>query len=212
MEKRIVSKNFSVDLAKKIDNGEVAGKIYLATGDGYKHPVDILTLDAISNRGLASEGSNNWHYVVVLAHFDNYDKAYEFNTDGYGEDEKGNEIELFIEVEEDVPVTPKYVYEFEDNPSKAIKAGCDINRIATKIILDGVVVKNRYGDVSQTPTRNIQPFKPFDKVLVRDRDDQVWHISLYESCGNDGFYVLHGIYYKQCIPYAGNEHLVGNNH
>lgn len=201
MEKRIVSKNFSVDLAKKIVNGEIAGKIYLATGDGYKHPVDILKFDAISNRGLVRENSDNWHYVVVLAHFDNYDKAYEFNTDGYGEDEKGNEIELFIEVEEEVPETHKYIYEFDENPSRAIKAGCDINRIATKIIVDGVVMKNRHGDVSQT-------FKPFDKVLVRDFDDKEWVCDLF-SHSRDKKYVCVGSIWNQCIPYSGNEHLVG---
>ena len=51
--------------------------------------------------------------------------------------------------------------------------------------------------------------KPFDKVLVRDFDYQEWHTTLYESCGNDGFYVLHGNYYRQCIPFEGNENLVG---
>ena len=52
-------------------------------------------------------------------------------------------------------------------------------------------------------------FKPFDKVLVRDFDDNVWRISLYGGHGSNGFYGLHGLYYRQCIPYEGNEHLVG---
>lgn len=38
----------------------------------------------------------------------------------------------------------KYVYEFDENPAKLL--GSDkINRIATKITVDGKVCRNRYG-------------------------------------------------------------------
>lgn len=60
----------------------------------------------------------------------------------------------------------------------------------------------------EVPDNELQ-FKPFDRVLIRDTDNQKWHVSLYENHGNDGFYVLHGAYYKQCIPYEGHEYLVG---
>lgn len=56
-------------------------------------------------------------------------------------------------------------------------------------------------------------FKPFDRVLVRDADDETWAAGIYSYyvdekgcrkkhgvCGND-----YG--YEQCIPYEGNEDL-----
>lgn len=53
-------------------------------------------------------------------------------------------------------------------------------------------------------------FKPFDKVLVRDADIQKWKCALFSHNTNDkhGF-VASALYWEQCIPYEGNEHLVG---
>lgn len=55
------------------------------------------------------------------------------------------------------------------------------------------------------------PFKPFDKVLARNENSQVWTITFfdkYDSINNSfyPFYTLNGTF-KQCIPYEGNEHL-----
>lgn len=64
---------------------------------------------------------------------------------------------------------------------------------------------------------NKTDFKPFDRVLVRDTDDQHWRASLYDQyrCydGIDELYYPHRMVgevgFKQCIPYEGNEHLLG---
>ena len=53
-------------------------------------------------------------------------------------------------------------------------------------------------------------FKPFDKVLCRDRNDQNWTCDLY-SHKDDDLYMTIGCYYKQCIPYEGNESLLGTS-
>lgn len=53
-------------------------------------------------------------------------------------------------------------------------------------------------------------FKTYDKVLVRNRK-QSWKIDLfshYEQFGIYNFRTLGG-YYEYCIPFDGNEHLVG---
>lgn len=53
-------------------------------------------------------------------------------------------------------------------------------------------------------------FKTYDKVLVRNRK-QSWKIDLfshYEQFGSYHYRTLGG-YYEFCIPYDGNEHLVG---
>ena len=53
--------------------------------------------------------------------------------------------------------------------------------------------------------------KPFDKVLVRDDNDEKWDIDIfkkYDEEENNTFpYLCLNDYYKQCIPYKGNESL-----
>ena len=53
-------------------------------------------------------------------------------------------------------------------------------------------------------------FKPFDKVLCRDRNDQNWTCDLYSHKEDDLYMTIVG-YYKQCIPYEGNESLLGTS-
>lgn len=53
-------------------------------------------------------------------------------------------------------------------------------------------------------------FKPFEKVLVRDSIDDVWRASFFSHIKeNDGRYVTTCVTCKFCIPYIGNESLVG---
>ena len=64
---------------------------------------------------------------------------------------------------------------------------------------------------------NIHEFKPFDKVLVRDDDDEYWHANFFSHYyfeGNDDpatfcYWCIDHTMYIQCIPYEGNEKLVG---
>ncbi len=56
------------------------------------------------------------------------------------------------------------------------------------------------------------PFKPYDKVLVRDNERQVWranYFSHYEGDDKELSYVCMDYPYRYCIPYEGNEHLLG---
>ena len=54
-------------------------------------------------------------------------------------------------------------------------------------------------------------FKPFDKVLVRDDEDECWEIELFGRKTNDDDYTYNCSHscYRHCIPYEGNEHLFG---
>lgn len=53
-------------------------------------------------------------------------------------------------------------------------------------------------------------FKPFEKVLVRDSIDDVWRASFFSHIKeNDGRYVTTCVTWKFCIPYIGNESLIG---
>lgn len=50
-------------------------------------------------------------------------------------------------------------------------------------------------------------FKPFEKVLVRNCDIEKWKCNMFSHI--DGYYVCFSSYWHQCIPYEGNEHLIG---
>ena len=60
---------------------------------------------------------------------------------------------------------------------------------------------------------DINTLKPFDKVLVRYKDNKPWTCDFFGFISKDyqdiTTFVCVGHYAKQCIPYQGNEHLLG---
>ena len=60
------------------------------------------------------------------------------------------------------------------------------------------------------PHYDISNFKPFDKVLVRDRDESKWgntYFGFYDE--EQKVFVCDCYEWEQCIPFEGNEHLLG---
>lgn len=51
-------------------------------------------------------------------------------------------------------------------------------------------------------------FKAFDKVLVRDDDDEKWNAGIFSDMEDRGYRCTYSCW-NQCIPYEGNEHLIG---
>lgn len=51
--------------------------------------------------------------------------------------------------------------------------------------------------------------KPFDKVLVRDGNTRKWEADLFGLKSDTGLYHCVGGSWSRCIPYEGNEHLLG---
>lgn len=51
-------------------------------------------------------------------------------------------------------------------------------------------------------------FKPFDRVLVRESDDDQWRCQFYSHPYGEYHACLNGVH-VQCIPFAGNEALLG---
>lgn len=70
---------------------------------------------------------------------------------------------------------------------------------------------SKFGVTDQvTDTQPKHQFKPFDKVLVRDRDDRKWGCDFFCHLGDkEGVFVCINSWWHQCIPYEGNEHLLG---
>lgn len=73
-----------------------------------------------------------------------------------------------------------------------------------------------WGENELTPIPNkfdISTLKPFDKVLARDNDSQKWGAELFSFYDNESedyrFQLVGVVYARYCIPYEGNEHLLG---
>lgn len=54
-------------------------------------------------------------------------------------------------------------------------------------------------------------FKPFDKVLVRDEDSEEWKANFFSRYDTNNIFKYECLIgaYAACIPYAGNENLLG---
>lgn len=62
--------------------------------------------------------------------------------------------------------------------------------------------------------QNTNRFKPFDKVLVRDKGIcNVWRADFFSNMQGNGMYYhcTSNNSYNECIPYDGNEHLLGTS-
>lgn len=69
-------------------------------------------------------------------------------------------------------------------------------------------------EISAEEILNMKPehqFKPFDKVLVRDGDNESWFADFYSHNDHEEsfMFICVGSSYNQCIPFEGNEHLLG---
>ena len=65
--------------------------------------------------------------------------------------------------------------------------------------------------LSVEPVNSKSPFRPFDKVLVRDIDEQTWcanYFSHYKKDPDYPYVCINGSY-RYCIPYECNEHILG---
>lgn len=57
---------------------------------------------------------------------------------------------------------------------------------------------------------DITTLKPFESmVLVRTTNEDIWRPAIYGFSVPNKYYIVGGIYWGQCIPYEGNEYLLG---
>ena len=79
-------------------------------------------------------------------------------------------------------------------------------------LFDALTKEGKYWDTEKKQVMDLKEhqFKPFEKVLVRDSYDDVWRASFFSHIKeNDGRYVTTCLTWKFCIPYIGNESLLG---
>lgn len=69
---------------------------------------------------------------------------------------------------------------------------------------------SKFGATDQvTDQKQKTALYPFDKVLVRNNDDDEWVCDIFSHIDELAFYYCVGTRWEQCIPYDGNEHLLG---
>lgn len=80
-------------------------------------------------------------------------------------------------------------------------------------LFDALAKKGKAWDAEKKQIVDIKKelqFKPFEKVLVRDSYNDMWRASFFSHIKeDDGRYVTTCFTWKFCIPYIGNESLVG---
>ena len=79
-------------------------------------------------------------------------------------------------------------------------------------LFDALEEKGKAWDAEKKQIVDLKPkveLKPFDKVLVRDFGSQAWQVSLFGYKDSDSYYCCNGCGWNQCIPYIGNESLLG---
>ena len=92
-----------------------------------------------------------------------------------------------------------------------------IKRFATdsekQQLFDALAKEGKAWDAEKKQIVDLKPkvdeLKPFDKVLVRDSESDKWRANLFGYIDKDGYY--HCVYanWAYCIPYIGNESLLG---
>ena len=94
------------------------------------------------------------------------------------------------------------------------------NRLSKEITLASIESRNKFystlvkeGYIYDKEQHKLvrQEFKPFDKVLVKNNSEDPWKTDIYLNYLEDayGHYRCTTGYYKLCIPYEGNEYLLG---
>lgn len=84
--------------------------------------------------------------------------------------------------------------------------------VETKYGMETTISISIQNDYELVPNKfDINTLKPFDKVLIRSDNSDVWEcdfFSLYNPKCSNRFHCI-GAWYNICIPYIGNEHLRG---
>lgn len=79
-------------------------------------------------------------------------------------------------------------------------------------LFDALAKENKAWDAEKKQIVDLKPkveLKPFDKVLVRDSKSDKWRANLFGYIGEEGYYCCVFASWVNCIPYIGNESLLG---
>ena len=160
-------------------------------GDKIKHKNTVLTIISVRTNSYLVEDEPNNFGILMISQQDKWELINEpkFKV-GDRIKKKGLDNVYAIEI---TAVTPR-IYTFRSGNFQYVEV----------IDKDYELVSRKF---------DISTLKPFNKVLVRDTKEQVWVADLFSHMVNrplGGYtFACVGHYPSQCIPYEGNEHLLG---
>lgn len=204
---------FDLETAKKIQAGEIEGRIVTRNDS---ESVRIICFDARRDYG------HSINLIGLIDTSDEYEAIERYTIDGKALGNSPND-DLVIELPEE---TPKHEFKVGDcvkvisgvfegaygtiyQDVTSGNAIVDIYGRNRLIPVSDIILFNNVGRVKESKKHE---FKPFDKVLVRDKETKHWLPRLYayyikelkEHCCQDR------MFYIECIPYnEKTEHLVG---
>lgn len=80
-------------------------------------------------------------------------------------------------------------------------------------LFDALAKEGKAWDAEKKQIVDLKPkveLKPFDKVLVRNDKEDQWSANIFSYQVRDNmYYCLGECYWRYCLPYEGNEHLLG---
>ena len=153
------------------------------------------------------------------------EKQYEFKDGDIAFADYGNRQDVFI-VSDITGLSEGYSSFISlDLNSLTLSMGCRTSffkkdlcklRLATdsekKQLFDALEKEGKAWDSDKKAIVDFKPkveLKPFDRVLVRDFEDQAWQVSLFSYKDSDSYYCCIGCAWNQCISYIGNESFLG---
>lgn len=92
---------------------------------------------------------------------------------------------------------------------RSIRPATDEEKIK---LFDALTIKGKYWNAEKKVIEDIKTeyqFKPFEKVLVRDCRSEAWRAAFFSYINEYKRYVTTSMAWKYCIPYEGNESLLG---
>ena len=209
---------FDLDTAKKIQAGEIAGRI--TTKDS--KDVRIICTDK------ASTDDDNRTQIVCLIRLGARElvSIHDPNTGKCWYIEDGNAQHLVLEVPDINPqfkvgdkvrVRPNdthshFVKQYDNSIGKIVGTHHEYFVVIVKGAFQDQFLADELELVEETEKHE---FKTFDRVLVRDEDTTAWTCAFFSHIINSTasfLYAANSFLWKQCIPYEGNEHLVGTTY
>lgn len=232
MEQKLVRVPFDVEMAKKITNGEVKGK--------------IITRDGRCARIVCWDMKNKTFPIVALVEgSDKVEESSSFTINGMFNSEIKGLSDLMLEIPEYMAFKDGDLLSCDEgfmfilnahgifktscyaccSPGSAIEYGgaASMDRIegyrhATEEERQEFIATLKQSKDERAPKYlkrffNIETeehvFKPFDKVLVRQSTSSPWECAFFSNYTDQIHkYRCQGMNYMYCIPYEGNEHLV----
>lgn len=233
MEQKFITLSFTVEQAKRITNGEIDGRIVTRNGSS----VRIICWDCKGEYNIVALVSNNKKGTETARYYDADGCEFKYTAGAYdlllqfpeyvtfkdGDVLKGDKLIFVLNANGDYK-TSIYAGIFLPSGNITYGGAAEMDHIEN-FTLATEAEKQRLIEALQSSEDKraeeclkklgveVKPkceLKPFDKVLCRFADG-VWVVDLFSHIRENGEFVCIGAIWKHCIPYEGNEHLLGTN-